>query len=90
MTAAVGDDCPDHRACESYLPRSQIVSDNQVQRLLGSPASERSLSKYFKEASYGKANLSFDEEPSWLDIGMTHSEFCSDSENIHTDPSGNK
>ena len=71
-------------------PYSEIAADNRVKNLFASTSSQTSLYSYFKEVSYGKVSLSFVEEPGWLDVGMTHREYCSGSANIQTASNGKK
>lgn len=71
-------------------PYSEVSADNKIKGLFGSTSSNKSVTSYFKEASYGKVNLAYVEKPGWLDIGMTHSQFCSGASNINTASDGKK
>lgn len=69
----------------SDLPAySHLANDGDLKKLFESATDERSVYSFYKEVSYGKANLSFVENPGWIDMGITLAEFCGGEDKIWT------
>lgn len=71
-------------------PYSEIAEDGKIKTRFGTTTSNKSVRSFFNESSYRTLGLTYVEKSGWLDIGMTHADFCGGSSNVSTDESGRK